>query len=240
MLVEVCVQNLEDALLAEREGADRIELCASLETGGLTPSAELVSAVVAQLQIPVHVLIRPRGGDFFYSASEADTLLDEVRRAIDLGADGIVSGGLIKDGSIDIELMERVRQNSEGKHLTFHRAFDLVEDPLKSIDHLETIGIETVLTSGQRKRAVDALDFLLQLKKRCQNITILPGGGIRPENILKFKDAGFQAIHFSATSSHSTVDEEVEGVAFSVADLDTSFTLQLQPDILREMIRSVK
>ena len=240
MLVEVCVQNLEDALLAEREGADRIELCMALETGGLTPSAGLISEVVQKLRIPVHVLVRPRDGDFCYSPKEIEVLHGDVRMAVELGAHGIVTGVLDKDDTLDEEMMGRIRLATPGLHLTFHRAFDLVPDPFRTLEHLEALGIDTLLTSGQRKRALDAFSLLLELKKSSEQVTIMPGGGVRPENILRFKEAGFEAIHFSATSVQAPPKKGVDDAKFSVSDLGGSSRLVLQPHLLQEMIRSVK
>lgn len=240
MLVEVCVQNLEDALLAERAGADRIELCTSLETGGITPSAGLIENTVRHLRIPVHVLVRPRVGDFCYTPSEMEILLEDIRIASELGAKGIVSGVLNKEATIDRSHMERIRRATHGLHLTFHRAFDLVPDPLQAIDQLEALGIDTILTSGQRKRALEALEVLLRLQDHTKQMTIMPGGGIRTDNIHQFKNFGFRAIHFSGTRSEPIGEVEVSNDQFSVSDLGNSSRLIMQADAVREMIRSVK
>ena len=240
MLVEVCVQNLEDALLAEREGADRIELCASLETGGITPSVGLISNVLRHLQIPVNVLVRPRAGGFDYTVSEMETVFEDIRMVRELGAHGIVTGVLKADNTIDEDQMKGIRQATRGVHLTFHRAFDLVPDPLNTISVLETIGVDTVLTSGQRKRAIDALDLLLQLKERSKRLTLMPGSGVRPDNIMQFKNSGFEAIHFSATASRSVLEGAGTGGEFSISDLGSTSLLIMQESLLREMIRSVK
>lgn len=240
MLVEVCVQNLEDALQAEGEGADRIELCASLETGGLTPSAGLISGVVGQLQIPVHVLVRPRAGDFCYTSSEVETLFEDIRIAKELGVQGIVTGVLKEDQSIDEDIMQGVRAATEDMHLTFHRAFDLVHEPLTAIIQLEDLGIDTLLTSGQEKRAIDARPLLLKLKEGSKRITIMPGGGVRPDNIVRFKKSGFEAIHFSAAKSFAEVEEIDREDRFSVSDLGGHSRMIMQAEMLRKMIRSVK
>ena len=240
MLIEVCVQNLEDALRAEQEGADRIELCASLETGGITPSGGLIAETVRRLKIPVHVLIRPRVGDFCYTAKELEILLADIRMAIEWGAKGIVTGVLDQDENLDIVQMEDIRANTQGRHLTFHRAFDLVADPFQTLDQLESIGVDTVLTSGQRQSASEAISLLLELKERSQRVTIMPGGGVRTNNIRQFKDAGFHAIHFSGTSSRPVEKEVNSGKHFSVSELGSSSRLIMQTKVIREMIRSVK
>ena len=240
MLVEVCVQNLEDALLAESEGADRIELCASLETGGITPSAGLIKEVVRNLRIPIHVLVRPRSGDFCYTTSEIFSLFEDIRMARSLGAKGIVTGVVKQDGSIDEDQMARIRSETQGIHLTFHRAFDLVSDPHAAISQLEALGIDTVLSSGQRKRAIDGLPLLLQLKDSVSRTKLMPGGGVSPENIMDFNHADFEAIHFSGSRSISIVDESEKEDRFTVSDLGSSSQLIMQPDVLRKMIRSVK
>ena len=240
MLVEVCVQNLEDALAVEGEGADRIELCSELETGGTTPPAELISDVVKQLNIPVHVLMRPRAGDFVYTASEIKSLFEDIQTAINLGAKGIVTGILKQDGTIDVDKMEEIREVCADRHLTFHRAFDLVPDPLMALSQMEALGINTVLTSGQCNSAVDGLDLLVELKSKSRHVTIMPGGGVRPANILQFKDSGFKAIHFSGTSSQTPSRERTNGGHFSISDLEGSKKLKMQLEVVRKMIRSVK
>lgn len=240
MLVEICVQSLEDALMAEQEGADRIELCAALETGGLTPSAGCIQRVLDRVNIPVHVLVRPRTGNFIYTDLEYQAMLLDIQLLKEWGAHGIVTGILNQDGHMDIKRMSRIRDASEDMHLTFHRAFDLVAEPTKAISELEALNVNTVLTSGQQKHAGNAIPVLLDLKERANRVTIMPGGGIRPENILQFKNAEFDAIHFSATKPVP----EAEGISnsdrFSVSDLGSTPCLKMQPEMLHQMIRSVK
>lgn len=240
MLVEVCVQNAEDALRAEGAGADRIELCAALETGGITPSAGLVQNALDRLNIPVHVLVRPRNGNFVYSGEEFALILREIGLMKEWGAGGIVTGIMDADGGIDMAKMAQIREATGNMHLTFHRAFDLLAEPLRSLDQLETLGVDTVLTSGQRKRAVDAIPLLLDLKDRSKRINIMPGAGIRPENILKFKDAGFKAIHFSGAKPVGRPDAEPKNNGFTVDDLCGAPRLKMDAEAVRLMIRSVK
>lgn len=240
MLVEVCVQKVEEAVLAEREGADRIELCTALETGGITPSAGLIQSVLKRLKIPVHVLVRPHSGNFMYTGEDVELILRDIGLIKEWGAQGIVTGILDAEGGIDMDTMARIREASGNMHLTYHRAFDLVAEPLKSLDKLEALGVDTVLTSGKRKRAVDALPLLLDLKDRAKHISIMPGGGIRPENILKFKEEGFKAIHFSGANPLSKPDKERKNGRITVSDLSSAPSLVMDADVIRQMIRSVK
>ncbi|SHJ58401.1 copper homeostasis protein CutC [Pseudozobellia thermophila] len=200
MLVEVCANSLQSALNAERGNADRIELCSELAVGGVTPSYGLLKAVREQVSIPVHVLIRPRSGDFTYSDVEFDIMLEDIRLCVDLGFDGIVSGALHKDFQVDRERTGRLVEAAGKLRFTFHRAFDWVVDPIEALKELEGLGVDTILSSGQRQSALEGMPLLRALHENAVNCTIMPGGGIRVENAENFKNAGFAAVHLSGTS----------------------------------------
>ncbi|WP_435654122.1 copper homeostasis protein CutC [Cellulophaga baltica] len=200
MLVEVCANSLESAINAEKAGADRIELCVELGVGGLTPSGGLLKAVRENIKIPVHVLIRPRSGDFVYSDLEFEVMLKDVENCIEMGVDGIVSGVLLPDFSIDIERTQQLIAASKGVHFTFHRAFDWVEDPYEALFQLEQIGVNCILSSGQQKKASEGISLLCALNQKAVNCVIMPGSGIKIDNALLFKENGFSVIHFSGVT----------------------------------------
>lgn len=199
MLVEVCANALESALNAERAGADRIELCSELGVGGITPSAGLIELVKKELHIPVHVMIRPRSGHFTYSDMEFEVMKADVLVCRALGVDGIVSGVLMDDFSIDSERTKELVELSHGMHFTFHRAFDWVSEPLEALEQLKTIGVQTILTSGGMSSADIGINNLVAWQQQ-SSLTIMAGGGVSPSNALKFKKVGLSAIHCSGTS----------------------------------------
>jgi copper homeostasis protein len=200
MLVEICANSFESAFNAEKAGADRIELCSELSVGGITPSFGLLKKIVTELSIPVHVLIRPRSGDFTYSDEEFDSMKRDIKLCKELGIDGIVSGILHKDNSIDYNRTQELIELSKPMHFAFHRAFDCVPNPFDSLERLMALGVETILTSGQQPKAENGISLLTQLQEKADNkLTILAGGGINPDNALQFKNAGLKAIHASAS-----------------------------------------
>ncbi len=212
MIVEVCANSFESALNAEAAGADRLELCTELAVGGMTPSHGLLQKVIDELSIPVNVLIRPRGGDFTYTDAEFDVMKRDIQFCKDIGCNGIVAGILSrnigKDHTIDIERTKVLVELAKPLSFTFHRAFDWVANPQKALEQLATIGVDSILTSGQESTAEKGIELLTALKgSAADSILIMPGGGIHKKNILQFKSADFKAIHFSATNLHKTMTE---------------------------------
>ncbi|WP_273565640.1 copper homeostasis protein CutC [Maribacter halichondriae] len=208
MLVEVCANSLESALNAEKAGVDRIELCSELAVGGVTPSYGLLKSIKKYISIPVHVLIRPRSGDFTYSEYDFEIMKQDIELCVDLGFEGIVSGVLHKDFSLDFERTAVLRKASGTLKFTFHRAFDWVKDPLSALGRLEDISVDYILSSGQRKSAPEGIELLAQLHRNSTTCTIMPGGGIRPENVHFFKEIGFKAIHLSGVKFERTLPSE--------------------------------
>ncbi|MDF0716829.1 copper homeostasis protein CutC [Muricauda sp. 334s03] len=199
MLVEVCTNSLESAINAERAGADRIELCSELGVGGITPSAGLIQLVKKELTIPVHVLIRPRGGHFTYSDAEFEVAKADILVCKALGVDGIVSGILMDDFSVDVERTKALVELAKPMHFTFHRAFDWVSEPLEAIKQLESMGVQTILTSGGETSAENGI-MNLGAWQQDTSIVIMAGGGVSPKNASRFKEIGLRAIHCSGTS----------------------------------------
>ena len=198
MIVEICVDSIDSALIAEKSGAHRIELCSALALGGITPSWGLIEKAVQKLSIGIHVLIRPRGGDFTYSDSEIDLMIADIEMVKSLGVGGIVSGVLNSDHTLDIKNTSRLINASAGLPFTFHRAFDWIPNKEDAFGQLDDLGVQRILTSGGCNKAIDALETLTTWNKEYKT-TILPGGGINSSNYKAFKTAGFEEIHLSAT-----------------------------------------
>ena len=182
-LVEAAVETLEDALAAKRAGADRIELCANLGVGGTTPSAGLIASVVPQVNHPVFVMIRPRGGDFVYAADEIDAMIEDIDRARTLGIAGIVTGALRSDGSVDVESMRRLMSPAAGLPVTFHRAFDVAANRAEALEQVIDLGASRVLTSGGAATALDgAVAIAMLVDQAGERVSIVAGGKIREQN----------------------------------------------------------
>ena len=206
MLVEICANSLQSALYAEQGEADRIELCSELGVGGITPSYGLLKKIKAHIKIPIHVLIRPRSGDFTYSDFEFQIMKEDIALCVKLGFDGIVSGVLHKNYEVDWERTEELIKAAQALKFTFHRAFDWVPSPVATFSKLQDVGVSTVLSSGQAKTATLGMSLLLELNKNATTCIIMPGSGIRDTNAVLFKKAGFKAIHLSATHFIENVD----------------------------------
>ena len=240
MLVEVCANSLESALNAERAGADRIELCSELGIGGITPSYGLITAVKAQLSIPVHVLVRPRSGHFTYSNTEFEVLLNDVKFCTEIGVDGIVSGVLNKDATVDKQRTQELITVAKPLHFTFHRAFDWVPDPKEALVVLENLGVDTILTSGKHLTAENGIKVLNELNAIANQITIMAGAGVSLANTNKFKTIGLKAIHLSGTSFENEVSVNAKVSMNSKKHLMEHQVAVTNADKIRQIIKSVK
>ena len=197
VLVEACVDSVESALAAEAGGAARIELCDNMFEGGTTPSAGMVARVLERVKIPVHVLIRPRGGDFLYDEDECNVMLGDIAFAKAIGAQGVVLGALFPDGTADDRCTRLLLEASRPMSVTFHRAFDLVRDPFEALDTLMALGIDRVLTSGGAPSALEGVETLAALAWRAEGrASILAGGGITDHNVARIiAEAGVHEVH---------------------------------------------
>tara|TARA_B100000927_G_scaffold87008_1_gene70162 strand:+ start:696 stop:1310 length:615 start_codon:yes stop_codon:yes gene_type:complete len=188
MIIEFCAESYEYAMKAEKAGADRIELCKDLHLEGLTPDYKSAKRTIDTLNIPVFVLIRPRKGDFMYSDEEFELMKQDILKFKEMGCKGIVSGVLNDDNSIDIKRTKKLVELSRPLEFTFHRAFDVVSDPLEEIENLIRLGVNRILTSGQKEKAIDGLVLLEKLKRISNNrILIMPGSGISKNNLKDFE-----------------------------------------------------
>lgn len=205
MLIEVCCTDIQSVRAAKEGGADRVELCVDIEEDGLTPPAELIRQAV-QTGLKVHVLVRPRAGNFVYDEAEAQTMISQIREARENGAHGVVVGALREDGTLDKPLCQRMAEAAKGMSLTFHRAFDVCQAPLQTFDDIATMGFDRLLTSGQAAKAIDGTELIKQLVERShrlqakhpegKRIIVMAGSGVSPHNASQIvKETGVTEIH---------------------------------------------
>ncbi|MER9597799.1 MULTISPECIES: copper homeostasis protein CutC [unclassified Mesorhizobium] len=199
-LIEICVEGIDGLLAAQAAGADRVELCASLIEGGITPSFGTVRTALELATIPSHVIVRPRGGDFLYSDAEYHSMLADVRALGELGVAGVVVGCLDADGTIDEQRMSELVQAAGRLNVTCHRAFDMTRDPTEALEALIRCKVGRVLTSGQRDTALEGAALLADLVRQAgDRIIILGCGGLAPENIAEVRRrTGVSEMHFAA------------------------------------------
>jgi len=199
MLIEICTTNIQSALNAQRAGARRIELCSALDGGGLTPSSGLIRATREHLTIPVNVLIRPREGNFLYDEDELQIMLEDISFCRFAGVAGVVIGALNADGQLHKQQMEAMLEAAGDMDVTCHRAFDYTKDPFAALEQLIDLGIRRVLSSGQAITAFEGRFLLHQLvEKSAGRITMMPGAGISPKNILEIaKTTGAKEFHLT-------------------------------------------
>jgi len=189
---------MECAVTAQQNGADRVELCAAPKEGGLTPSYGVLKSVREAVTIPVHPIIRPRGGDFCYSAGEFDAMLEDVVRVRELGFPGLVIGLLDEDANVDMPRMRQIMAAAKGMAVTFHRAFDMCKDPIQAFENLAELGVARILTSGQQSTAEKGLQLIMELKGHSGVPIIMAGAGVRASNLKTFLNAGVEELHSSA------------------------------------------
>ena len=197
--IEICAPGRVSAENAKAGGAQRIELCENLNIGGTTPSIDDVQYCVHELHLRTHVLIRPRGGDFCYDDEEYKQILDDIRRCKEAGAQCVVVGFLTADGQVDIERTKAAVKVAEGMEVTFHRAFDRVEDPYEALEDVIACGCHRILTSGCKPTAEEGIEVLNELVRRSDGrIKILAGSGLTPENAVQIvSETGVKEIHGS-------------------------------------------
>ncbi|MGY5956619.1 copper homeostasis protein CutC [Kosakonia sp. BK9b] len=197
-LLEICCYGVDDAVIAQQHGADRIEFCAAPKEGGLTPSYGALKAIRKAVTIPVHPIIRPRGGDFCYRDDEFSAMLEDIHFLRELGFPGLVIGILDEDGGVDQARMRKVMAAAQGMAVTFHRAFDMCAEPRQAFDILAELGVARILTSGQQASAEKGLSIIRELNDRSGVPIIMAGAGVRPENLERFLTAGVKEVHSSA------------------------------------------
>lgn len=218
MIIEIIAQNVEDAVSAEKNGADRLELVTAISEGGLTPSYGTIKQVVSNVSIPVRVMVRPHGYSFVYSNEDKKVILEDIKAIKELGAAGIVFGSLTEDGNIDEEFLQQVIAAAAGLEIAFHRAIDEAKDQLASFELIQKYSdsIHSILTSGGEPTALAGMDNLKEMITRSEakpSPTILPGSGLSPQNIGEIHST-LQAkeYHFgSAVRVNGKFNEPIDG-----------------------------
>jgi copper homeostasis protein len=197
---EVCVDSVEGVLAAEQGGAQRVELCDNLVEGGTTPSIGMLRLAREQSAIKIHVIIRPRGGDFVYTPLEYEVMRRDILAAQDAGADGVVIGLLLPDGRVDRERTARMVELARPLSVTFHRAIDLSRDSFEALEEIAGVGIERILTSGRAASALQGAETIARLvRKSARRVSIMVGGGVTAGNLAQLLAAtGASEVHFSA------------------------------------------
>jgi copper homeostasis protein len=203
---EVCVVSVAGVRAALDAGADRVELCASLEVGGITPSIGLIErtvAITAVRRLAVHVLVRPRGGDFVYSGDEEDVMSRDIRALKAAGADGVVVGALTAAGTVDVPLTRRLIALARPLSVTFHRAFDETDDPVAAFDDVLALGADRLLTSGGAPTALEGAELIETLVERsAKRIEVMAGSGVTERTAAEIRRrTGVRELHFSARAS---------------------------------------
>ncbi|MCR5006714.1 MAG: copper homeostasis protein CutC [Clostridiales bacterium] len=205
-LLEGCIDSVASAAAAARGGADRLEVCADLPVGGTTVRPSVFRQIREQVQIPLRVLIRPRFGDFLFDEMQIREMEEDIRTLKDLGADGVVIGALRPDGTLDTKVLKRLILAAGGLPVTLHRAFDMTRDPMEALETAIGLGIDTILTSGQRDVCIDGIELLKALHEQADGrIHIMCGSGVKAENIESLAHAtGIRSFHMSGSKTRES------------------------------------
>ena len=203
--LEVCVFSVESCLNAQRASAHRVELCGGFLEGGTTPSAGLIEHVRSLLHIDLHVMIRPRGGDFLYDDWEFETMKKDIETAQKYGANGVVFGILTQNGKVDLPRTRGLVSLARPMQVTFHRAFDMTPDPLEALEMVIKTGAHAILTSGQRQTAIEGVETIAQLVAAAAGrIKIMAGAGITAQNALQIAATGVDSLHLTGKTTRAS------------------------------------
>jgi copper homeostasis protein len=220
-VLEIIGFNIESCRIAQTAGANRIELCDSTGEGGTTPSYGFIKAARILLQIPLYVMIRPRGGDFLYTDADFDIMKEDILICKKLNCDGVVLGLLNSDGSIDKKRTSQLVKLAYPMGVTFHRAFDRCVNPFEAMEHIIAIGCERILTSGQQEKAIDGAALVSDLIKQADDrIIIMPGSGVNSNNIIELAEKT-SAVEFHTSArmwmnskmGYSSMNENLQSVS---------------------------
>ena len=218
-MLEIATSDFETTKSAVLGGADRIELCANLSEGGTTPSYGTIFQCRETFDVLLYPIIRPRGGDFLYSDNEYDVMLHDVKLCKQLGCDGVVIGLLNSDGTIDLKRTAALVDIAYPMGVTFHRAFDRCREPFEALEQLIQIGCERILTSGQKPFAPEGIELIRQLNQKADHrITIMPGSGVRKENIKMLAEVTGCAEFHSSLRGKSKGNMEFTHPAFASSE----------------------
>lgn len=210
-ILEIACFNIQSAVIAEKNGADRIELCENYSEGGVTPSFEIIKEVRKKIKIPLHVIIRPRAGDFIYTASELQTMKEQILFCREHNINGVVFGILKEDNTVNVEANKSLKQLAGPLSVTFHRAIDQCAKINEEFQKLIDIGIDRVLTSGGQSSAPAGINVLADLQKQFgTQIRIMPGGGIRSANLSQLMESNCFEFHSAATTGTDIITDSLE------------------------------
>lgn len=240
--LEVCIDSVASAFAAEKGGAHRLELCGNLAEGGTTPSSGMIQTIQAVCDLPIMMMIRPRGGDFLYSRMEFAVMERDIEEAKRLKVTGIVIGLLTKDGKIDKAKAARLIERARPLQVTFHRAFDMTDNPKEAIKALRDLGVDRLLTSGHEATAPEGTKLIAQLVKNAgKKLIIMPGAGLNADNIAKLvADTGVTEVH--ATGSHilpSEMGYRNEKISMGVPGMPEYSLKQTSPDNIKAIMAAL-
>jgi copper homeostasis protein len=236
--LEVCSNGLESSINAAKGGANRIELCSNLFEGGTTPSFATIQFANEIPNLVTRVMIRPRGGDFLYSDLEFELMKREIECCKNLNIEGVVFGLLLANGKIDIVRTKILINIARPMKVTFHRAFDMCENQFTALESLIDLGVNTVLTSGGKNKAIDGLDNLEQFVKiATDKIEIMVGSGVRPNNVKSFFEIGIRSFHLSGLMTiPSKMQYQNPNISMgSIPQIPEYDTLTTDIDIIKQM-----
>ena len=242
-ILECCVDSVESALNAARGGADRLELCANLVIGGTTPDVALVKEIRKYADIRIHALIRPRFGDFCYSEHEVSLMKEQIRALKLAGVEGVVIGTLDEDGYLNVPVMKELMAEAQGLSVTLHRAFDMCCDPFEALETAIKLGINTILTSGQKQSAWEGRELLARLQEQAAGrIAIMAGAGIGAKTIGQLMPVtGITTYHMSGkVTLDSRMRYRQEGVSMGLPGISEYEIWQTSEELVREAVQAIK
>ncbi len=244
IILEACVDSPESAITAANSGAERIELCTGLSEGGLTPSMGIIKETLKCVKINLNILLRPRGGDFYYSNKEFEVIKEDLLTVKTLGCNGVVIGILNPDATIDTCRTSELIELARPMDITFHRAFDMTSCPLKALDDLLSLGIDRILTSGQSASAIKGSKLIKKLNVIAkEKIIIMPGGGINESNVQELiRKTGVKEIHASARSKvKSKMKYKNLNCSMGKKSFDSEYTLTITDKTkLKNIVQKIK
>ncbi|NLL47178.1 MAG: copper homeostasis protein CutC [Firmicutes bacterium] len=241
--VEVCTYTIEDIKAAKEAGAERVEICADPDAGGTTPSYGLIEYVVDVVGIDAAVMIRPRGGDFVYSPEELEIMERDILRSAQAGAKAVVFGVLTNSGHLDLVAMKHLIAvaKEHGLEVTCHRAFDVSPDPHRFVQELVDLGVDRLLTSGQKPRAIEGLELLGELQKAVGGkLSIMPAVEITSENVEKLLDLGVTEVHTRNVETVTSAMERGANIVMGHDDYDETTRVRIDLAETRRIVEIVK
>lgn len=237
-ILEICAYNIESALIAAEAGADRIELCDNINEGGTTPGPGTIISARKHLKNQLFIMIRPRGGDFYYTDTEFECMKEDVLYSKNAGADGVVFGILTREGKVDTERCKILTELAYPLKVTFHRAFDMTRDPFEAVDDIAGTGIERILTSGCRNKAEEGLELISRLVNfAAGKISIMAGSGINLQSVEKIiSRTKVKEIHLSAKKYFSSEMSYINNkISMGNKDSDEYRILKTDYDLIKQI-----